>query len=182
MFDVGCLLGFRERAGVRANSPRSCFQSKRLIVVPTVFLLLLLSCQTPPPLAPIDLTEPGWTLRRGQAIWTPPQSENGIAGELIVAHHPDGRSFVQFIKTPIPMVNAQTDSSGWQIDFPTRPYERSGTGQPPARFIWLHLARCLEGDRPPGDWEWEFLLRWATGWSLRNPTTGESLKGYFSAE
>src|SRR5579863_3389219 len=80
-----------------------------------VFLLALPGCQTIPPLPAANLKEPGWTVHQGQAVWHDKKEGLELAGELLVAVNPDGRSFVQFTKTPFPMVIAQTTSNSWQI-------------------------------------------------------------------
>src|SRR5262249_44449715 len=73
-----------------------------------LFLLLLLTgCFSASIRAPIDLTGPDWTRREGQAVWQAERHAAGVAGDLLVATHPDGRSLIQFIKPPLPFVTAQ---------------------------------------------------------------------------
>src|SRR5213593_2130154 len=62
------------------------------------------ACRTAPPLAPANLSEPGWRIREGQAVWRPKIEAPEIAGELLVATHPNGQTFLQFTKTPLPLV------------------------------------------------------------------------------
>lgn len=145
-------------------------------------LLLLLSlgaCQTGSPLPRIDLTEPGWTIYRGQAVWRPDPHASGFAGDILVATNPDGRVFVQFSKTPLPLAVAQRSSSAWQVEFPLQHKRRAGRGEPPGRLIWFVLPAALSGTLPPPPWTWHRPD--PQDWRLLNPKTGESLEGFFNS-
>jgi hypothetical protein len=133
-------------------------------------------CRTVPRLPVVDLKEPGWTVHRGQAVWHLPQGRPELAGELLVATRENGRSWVQFSKTPFPLLTAQADSERWQVEFPPQNKHYSGRGQPPRRLIWLYLPRVLSGQAPPQGWSWH---QDANGWRLENHPNGESLEGYF---
>jgi len=140
-------------------------------------LAMLAGCQSLPPDTPINLTEPGWSVRQGQALWRRNAADQGLGGELIVATNPDGRSLVQFLKTPVVIVTARTSVGRWRIEAPPD-YRKEGYGSPPSAAVWLHLARFLNGEPPPGRWTWQ---RHADGsWVLENHTTGERLEGYLS--
>lgn len=102
-------------------------------------------CRTVRPLPPVDLAQPGWTIQHGQAIWKSSAEAPEIAGELVLASRLDGSSFLQFTKTPLPLVTAQATSNSWQIQFVPENRTFSGPGQPPRRLLWLHLPRCLQG-------------------------------------
>ncbi|MDB6017538.1 MAG: hypothetical protein JWR19_2027 [Pedosphaera sp.] len=143
-----------------------------------LLLILLTSCRTAPPILPVNLAAPGWTTRQGQAVWRPKKEGPEIAGELLVATRPDGASFVQFTKTPLPFVVAQTTSNSWQIHIVLNNKTYSGNGTPPARLLWLHLPRCLSGSPPPKFWQWQLLGD--DSWRLSNQRTGEFLEGYLS--
>jgi len=99
-----------------------------------------------------------------------------IAGELLVATRPGTNEFIQFTKTPFPLVIAQKAANHWQIQFSTENKRFSGLGKPPARLIWLWLSPALSGELPPKKWLWH---QNENGWNLENRTTGESLDGYF---
>src|SRR5256885_14903702 len=81
--------------------------------VRAAFLLTLLAnafvgCQSASTsLPPVNLSEPGWTIRQGQAVWRPNRGPLEIAGELLVATRSDGCSVVQFTKTPLPFLVAR---------------------------------------------------------------------------
>jgi len=138
-----------------------------------IALLLAPGCRTPPPPAAINLAEAGWKVRQGQAVWrSGPSGE--IAGELLVATHPDGRSLVQFTKTPVPVVLARTWPGRWEVHYSGQP-PWDGYGPPPSRVIWLHLAKFLDGGAPPSRWKWE---RRDQSWKLENPAAGESIEGF----
>jgi hypothetical protein len=140
--------------------------------------LCLAGCQTIPPLPPVNLSDPGWTVRQGQAVWRRAPDAPEIAGELLVAVNPDGHSFVQFTKTPLPFVVAQTTSNSWQINFVPNNKIYSAHGHPPASLFWLHLPACLAGAPTPKHWHWERLKD--GGFRFQNLSTGEFLDGYLN--
>jgi hypothetical protein len=72
----------------RADSAR---RARHGVVAAAAGALALASGCAAPPLAPIDLAEPGWTVRVSAAVWHPPGNAPELAGELLVASHPDGR-------------------------------------------------------------------------------------------
>ena len=131
-----------------------------------------------PPLAAFDLSEAGWHLREGQALWRNKGTAPPIAGELLLATHPDGRTWVQFSKTPLPLVVARTTTNRWHIEFVADHREFSGHGQPPAQFGWLQLARCVAGTAPPAKWYWERLPD--DRWRLANRISGETFEGFLT--
>jgi hypothetical protein len=150
-------------------------------LVSFIFFLLLFcqpGCQTIPTLPTANLAEPRWSVRQGQAVWRTKKDAPEIAGELLVATNPDGRSFLQFTKTPLPFVVAQTTAKSWQIQFVPENKTYSGRGTPPKRLIWLYLPRCLAGSPPPKSWSWQRLEN--DGWRLENQTIGESLEGFLN--
>ena len=133
-------------------------------------------CRTLPPLPAANLSEQGWTVRQGQAVWRRETRAPEIAGELLVGARTNGEVFVQFTKTPFPVVIAQRTSAQWQIQAPTQNETHVGPGNPPGRVIWFRLAEALAGDSLPQPWSWRGDQN---GWSLENRTSGESLSGYF---
>jgi hypothetical protein len=141
-----------------------------------LMLVCLSGCLTVPPLAPVNLQEPGWSVREGQAIWRMKRDAPEIAGEILIATRPDGWEFVQFSKNPFPMMVAQGTTNAWQVEVPIENKRYSGRGQPPARLILLYLPRVLGGQPPPKGWSWQKLEN--NGWRLENGSTGEMLEGY----
>jgi hypothetical protein len=129
-----------------------------------------------PPLPAVNLKEPGWTVREGQAVWRR-KGAPGLAGEVLVATRPDGRAFVQFSKTPFPIINAQSSAERWEAQFPAQNKHYSGPGKPPKHLIWLYLPRLLSGQPPPRHWTWSNS---EGSWAITNGTTGESLEGFFA--
>ena len=141
--------------------------------------LLLMSfcgCLTMRSLAKVNLSEPGWTIRQGQAVWQPGPKSPEIAGELLLATRPDGSTFVQFTKTPFPFAIAQTASNGWQIEFPPQNKRYAAPGKPPGRIVWFQLPNALTGKPLAKGWTWHNS---GTSWQLKN-SSGESLEGYFA--
>jgi hypothetical protein len=141
-------------------------------------LLANLGCQTGAPLPKVNLQEPGWAVHEGQAVWRLQHGTREIAGDLIVATGPDERSFVQFSKSPFPLVIAQRAEKKWAVEFPPQNKHYAGRGAPPLRLIWLYLPRVLTGQPPPKGWIWRSDKE---HWHLENPATGESLEGYFNS-
>jgi len=115
---------------------------------------------------------------RGQAVWRPSRAKQEIAGELVVATRADGRAFVQFTKEPYSIVTAQADSRAWQVTFPAQQRTWRGQGEPPARWLWLQLARAVAESplQPP----WQMSRQDTASFSLDNPVTGERLTGFLS--
>lgn len=134
-------------------------------------------CMTGPPMRPMDLSEPGWTVRQGEAVWQPGRKSPELAGELLLATRPDGSAFVQFTKTPFPFAVAQTTSNRWQIEFPPQNKRFAGPGKPPARIVWFQLANAVTGKPLAKGWTWHNS---DANWQLKNSSSGESLEGYFN--
>ena len=97
----------------------------------------------------MDLSQSGWNVRHGQAVWRSKKAAPEIAGELLVAMNRDGRSFVQFTKTPLPFIEAQSTTNAWQLHSIPDNKTYTGRGKPPVRASWLWLPRCLSGTTPP---------------------------------
>ena len=129
------------------------------------------------PLPPVSLTEPGWIVHQGQAVWRLPGGKHDIAGDVLVAIGPERKSFVQFSKSPFPLVIGQTTSNRWQVEFPPQNKHYSGPGFPPKRLIWLYLPSALEGKTVPHGWAW---TNSESNWRLENRATGERLDGFFA--
>ena len=148
------------------------------IAVAVVLAFASTGCRTfLPPLPAADLKEPGWTVREGQAVWHLPRGESEIAGELLVATRTNGQTFVQFAKSPFPIVTAQTTDHRWQADFPPQGKHYAGRGMPPQRIIWFQLPRVLRNEPPPKDLSWHQDDK---SWRLENRKAGESVEGYFN--
>ena len=143
-----------------------------------VLALAAISCRTIPPLGPADLSQPGWHIRQGQAVWKPPGARPELSGELLFAANDDGDVFIQFSKSPFALVTAQTSNHRWHIEFGSVNYSAGGIGQPSDRFSWFELSPALGG--APLRSPWHFERTSATNWKLSNLRTGETLEGYLS--
>jgi len=140
-----------------------------------VVLGILCGCRSLAPQPAIDFSGPGWSVRQGQVIWRANRAAEGVAGELLVALHPDGRCVVHFSKT-LPFLEAQRGTNGWQVTIIPQHKTYSARGTPPARLIWLHLPEALRSGRAPNDFRFSPT---ANGhWRFERITTGESLEGY----
>src|ERR1043165_5141218 len=147
-----------------------------------VIFAVLTGCRSVPPLAPVNTSEPGWRLRQGQAVWQPNSSAPEIAGDVLLASNPDGRSLLQFTKNPLPFVTVQTSNDLWQVEFVPQKRKFSGRGVPTERLLWVHLARALNapGDSAKVPARLEFRSTGPTDWSLENRATGERVTGYLN--
>jgi hypothetical protein len=123
-------------------------------------------------------TGPGWHIQQGQALWRPKNGMPEFGGDLVLADNTDGRALVQFDKTPLSMVFAQTTTNRWLIRFPQGQMSFSGHGPAPTRFAWLYLPPALEGKPLPPPLI--FGKKPDGSWQLENTRTGEILKGYLS--
>ena len=165
-------LFFAKRGGARPDN------HKRL---GSLCLLLLFGgggCHTVPPLPPVSLEDPGWSLRQGQAVWQRNRHAPELAGDVLLATRADGRALVQFSKPPFPLVVAQKTAESWEVRIPTQNQFYSGRGRAPARLIWLYLPSLLSGGEAPKGWSWQ--KQEGNHWHLENHSTGEVLDGYFT--
>jgi hypothetical protein len=146
-----------------------------------IFVAVLAGCRSLPPQPPMDLSEPGWTIRQGQAVWKTRRGGEGVAGDLLVAMHWNGRNVVQFIKPPLPFVAAQSDTNHWQVQFFAQNKTYSGTGRPPERIVWLqlpeNLATFVAARR---DTDWSITRNRGGTWQFTNHVSGESLDGFLT--
>jgi hypothetical protein len=127
----------------------------------------------------VDLSASGWTVRQGQAVWRRQAHAPEIAGELLVATHADGSTFVQFAKNPLPFVTAQTTTNRWRVEFIPQHRTWAGNGDPPQKIVWLHLAPCLSGDTSASGC-WHFQRLPGGNWRMENPPSGEFLEGFLN--
>ena len=135
-------------------------------------------CMTSPEKTLFATTGSGWTVRQGQAIWKPGLKHPELAGEIVLAQNSDGRSSLQFTKTLLPVTLAQTTTTNWLIQFPPQRLGFTGRGQPPQRFVWLHLSAALAGKTLPEIYH--FQRAPDGGWRLENRHTGEFVEGFLS--
>jgi hypothetical protein len=121
---------------------------------------------------------PGWRVQEGQALWRPRRGYPELGGDLVLAGDGQGRHLIQFAKTPMSLVSAQTTRTDWLIDFPPKGIGFRGHRQRPTRFVWLYLPTALAGEPPPEPLR--FQREADNAWRLENTRTGETLKGYLA--
>lgn len=139
-------------------------------------LLLGLACGCAAPrIAPVDLSEPGWTVRESAAVWHPPGGRPELAGELLVASHRDGRLLVQFSKQSLPVVTATATPEGWSIGTPLRRTPLGGRGRPTDRVPWFQFRSVPPG--PPASPRWRLAEAPPGMWRLEAARGGESVEG-----
>lgn len=161
---------------------RSSFMWKAIIGWSLLCLIALTGCVSAPPLPKANLSEPGWTVQQGQAVWHRPPSQGKqsgpgeLAGDLTLATRTDGSAFVQFSKS-LPLVIAQRTPTAWQIESPVQNIRFARHGKPPRRIIWFQLIDALTGKPLAKGWRW---TNSDTNWHLENSSSGEYLEGYLS--
>ena len=151
---------------------------KKFWLTLAAFTLLGGGCMTSPDKTLFSTTGPGWTVRQGQAIWKPGLKYPELAGEIVLAQNPDGRSSLEFTKTLLPVALAQTTKTNWLIQFPSQPLGFTGHGRSPQRFVWLQLSAALDGKNLPENYQ--FTRSPEGGWRLENRRTGEFVAGFIS--
>jgi len=123
-------------------------------------------------------TGPDWRVQQGQALWRPQRGLPEFGGDLVLASDDAGRHLIQFDKTPVAILSAQTTSNQWLIKFPQRNLSFGGYGSGSKRFTWLYLPRALDGQPLPRSLHFE--RKPDGGWRLENSRTGETLEGFLS--
>jgi hypothetical protein len=146
-----------------------------LVSLSSILVLFFSGCSSAP-LAPANLSVPGWTVQQGQAIWKPTASRPEIAGDLIMATNADGDCFIQFTKTPFTIATAQIAAGRWQLQFSNDQYSWRGNNPPPNRFVWFQLPPALLGAPIAANWQFQSTTN---GWQFTNSNTGETLEGAF---
>jgi hypothetical protein len=138
-----------------------------------------IGCRTPAKLPPVDLAERGWRVREGQAVWRPGTKGPELSGEFVWAAHKDGRFLLQFLKTPLTIVEARGNQDAWEVSFPAdRRTIRGSQGRSLSRRLaWLNLAMALRGERLSEEWA---FTKTKSGWILANASTGEMIEGYLT--
>jgi hypothetical protein len=140
-------------------------------------LMFLCGCQTSKQIL-FTGAGPGWHVQQGQALWRPQRESPEFGGDLVLASDDAGRCLIQFDKTPMTILFAQTTSTNWLIRFPQRQMGFSGRGSGPVRFSWLYLPAALAGKPLPKPLQFERKVD--GGWRLENSRTGETLEGFLS--
>ena len=118
----------------------------------------------------------GWHVQQGQALWRPGRQFPELGGELVVASHANGSCAIEFAKSPLPLVLAQTTRTNWLVEFPPRRMSFDGRWPPPTRFAWLYLPAALAGDLLPSSFR--FQRKPDGGWRLENTRSGETVEGF----
>jgi hypothetical protein len=133
-------------------------------------------CYTAPKAPLFTASGSGWRVQEGQALWRPKHDFPELAGELVVASDDDGHCMIQFAKTPLPLVQAQTTRAKWRIEFPARRMGFGGALPAPTRFTWLYLPAALSGQPLPD--RFHFQRKPDGGWRLENIRSGETVDGF----
>jgi hypothetical protein len=151
---------------------------------PVLWLALLTSamfsagCRTTTETSLFTATGSGWHVQEGQAPWRPGHGYPEIGGDLVMVSNEDGRCAIEFAKTPMSLVSAQTTRTNWLIQFPAGRMVFSGHGKPPVRFGWLYLHTALAGGPLPQSLHFE--RKPDGGWRLENIRSGETMEGFLA--
>ena len=111
----------------------NCLGPALKLLVATVVLMTLVGCSSLPPQPAMNLSEPGWVVREGQATWRAEPGAATVQGSLLVAMHWSGRNVVQFTTTNGLLVSAQSTTNTWQAQFAGRDTISTGRGKVPER-------------------------------------------------
>jgi hypothetical protein len=139
--------------------------------------VILTGCQSPVH-SLFAATGPNWHVQQGQALWRPGRGLPEIGGDVVLASDDAGRHVIQFDKTPMSILSAQTTANRWLIRFPERNLSFGGFGSGSTRFGWLYLPQALDGQPLPKVLHFE--RKPDGGWRLENSGTGETLEGFLS--
>jgi len=148
------------------------------MLLAVVLVISASGCRTAPPMAPVNLDQHGWAVRRGQAVWQPKSGAPELAGFILIASSLSGEDFVRFSKDPMEIVLARRNNEGWLLSIPAFDKRYSYRGEPPRRISWFQLAHAVNHEPTTGDWQWSGVVEGR--WRLLNPKTGERLEGFFS--
>jgi hypothetical protein len=140
-------------------------------------LVVLSGCQTAKKKL-FTATGSGWHVQQGQALWRPQRGLPEFGGDLLLVSDDAGRCLIQFDKTPMAILFAQTTTNQWLIKFPQRQMSFSGNMPAPLRLSWLYLPTALAGEPLPK--QLHFERKPDGGWRLENSHTGETVEGFLS--
>jgi hypothetical protein len=175
--NVGCVPALKSLHGMTGFVPRTLAIGSRALLACLAAAAFSLGCRTVCEPPPVDLSESGWQMRQGQAVWRAGRNDTEVAGELLVATHTDGRALVEFTKPPVSLMTAYSGPAGWQVRFAHGQSYRAGRGDASRQPCWLQLPRALRSETLPAAWSYS---RSDGSWRLENKETGEVLAGYFS--
>ena len=103
--------------------------------------MLSSGCRTTTGASLFTTSGPGWHVQEGQALWRPGRGLPELGGDLVMASHEDGRCAIEFAKTPLSLVSAQTTRTNWLIQFPAGGYELHRAPAAACSFC-LALSAC----------------------------------------
>ena len=148
------------------------------VLLLAVLVFFLAGCRTAAPLPAVDLQQPGWVTREGQAVWRATYAAPEVAGELLVATRDRDRALAQFTKSPFPLITAQEGPSSWCLEIPAQGRIYAHRGKPPSRVLWFVLNDAVRGKPVRAPWRWTAEEHGT--WVLENQRTGERLEGFFT--
>ena len=139
-------------------------------------VVLASGCASLPPQPAMNLSEPGWVIREGQAAWKKSPSSAEVRGKLLVALNADGRHVVQFNAASGEVVRVQSTTNFWQAQLPGNTGVLTGRGKAPQGILWLQLPEGLLGNSAE-ETDWMMNRERGKPWRFYHDVTGESLEG-----
>src|SRR5258706_8011058 len=166
---------FKKNVNTPSRERWSLLQTVGIAATTLLAASLSSGCRLLPLLQSVDLKEPGWSVKQGQAVWRFAKNKPEIAGEILLATKGATQTYVQFTKGPFTMMTGQITPRGWQIELADTNKRYSAPGKPPSRIILLQLPALLAGAPPPAGWSWQ---RHENNWRIENKKNGEFLEGF----
>ncbi len=137
--------------------------------------LLLCGCTQAPVMPEVDLNEAQWRVWTGQALWEPGRARPGVVGEVLLALHDSGDTYINLAKPPLEIFSAQTHDRAWSVHLIENDKTHRGRGKPPRQFIWFYLPSVLAG-RTELDLPWQVDQLDDRIWTFTNTTGTEEIR------
>lgn len=107
--------------------------------------LLVCGCAHAPVMSEVDLSTAQWRVWSGQALWEPGREQPSVVGEVLLALHETGDTYINLAKPPLEIFAAQTHGRTWSVHLIENDKTHRGRGKPPKQFIWFYLPSVLAG-------------------------------------
>ncbi len=141
---------FKKNVNTPSRERWSLLQTVGIAATTLLAASLSSGCRLLPPLPSVDLKEPGWSVKQGQAVWRFAKNKPEIAGEILLATKGATQTYVQFTKGPFTMMTGQITPRGWQIELADTNKRYSAPGKPnrQAESFCCNCPRCCLALRP----------------------------------
>jgi hypothetical protein len=123
----------------------------------------------------VDLSSSQWRVWSGQALWEPGRNQPAVVGEILLALHDTGDTYINLAKPPLDIFTAQTHHRSWSVHLIENDKAYRGRGTPPKQFIWFYLPALL-ADRGSLDARWQVEKLDEQHWTFTDRTNSESIR------